>query len=219
MLTKEYQVTISVLHQQGMSARAIARELCIARDTVLSVLNGTNDAQYGPRKARPTKLGPYHNYLVQRVKAAAPSRFAATDLLREIRELGYDGGISQLKLFLATLQPPIAPEPIQRFETLPGQQMQIDFVVFRRGISPLHAFTACLGYSRRAFVRFTDNERAETWADCIERAFRSFGGTPKRLLCDNAKSIVTQRHAYAEGKHMEPPRFSGGVILKSSSNA
>jgi transposase len=201
MLTKDYQVTISVLHQQGMSARAIARELGVARDTVRGILSGTSDGNYGPRKPRPTKLGPYHDYLVGRVKAAAPSRFAATDLLREIRELGYDGGISQLKQFLATLQPQIAPEALQRFETLPGQQMQIDFVVFRRGISPLRAFTACLGYSRMTFVRFTDNERAETWAECIERAFQSFGGTPRSLLCDNAKSIVTQRHAYAEGKH------------------
>jgi hypothetical protein len=51
-------------------------------------------------------------------------------LIREIRAHGYDGGIT------------LPDEPITRFETEPGRQLQIDFVVFRRGIVPLRAFTA-----------------------------------------------------------------------------
>jgi transposase len=43
---------------------------------------------------------------------------------------------------------------VVRFETEPGRQLQIDFVVFRRGDVPLRAFTAELGFSRYSYVEF-----------------------------------------------------------------
>jgi transposase len=95
-----------------------------------------------------------------------------------------------------------------RFETAPGQQLQIDFVVLRRGVSPLRAFTAELGYSRYPFVEFTDNERTETLIACLERAFHWFGGVPLHVLCDNPKSIVIERDAYDDGKH----KYNGKLL-------
>ena len=53
-----------------------------------------------------------------------------------------------------------------RFETPPGQQMQVDFIVFRRGQDPLSAFVATLGYSRVTFAYFVTNERIETVLSC-----------------------------------------------------
>jgi transposase len=205
MLTKEYQVTIQVLHQQGMSSRAIARELGVARQTVLDTIAGRNDGRYGPRAPKATKLSPYHDYVAQRLLEASPHRLNATVLMRELRERGYDGGISQLKLHLAALRPVATEDPIIRFETDPGQQMQIDFVVFRLGHNPLRAFTASLGYSRMSFVQFTDNERSETWAECLQEAFMTFGGVPKTVLCDNSKSIVIERNAYGQARHRIHP--------------
>ncbi|MDE2360427.1 MAG: SUMF1/EgtB/PvdO family nonheme iron enzyme, partial [Betaproteobacteria bacterium] len=49
-------------------------------------------------------------------------------------------------------------------ETAPGEQMQADFTVVRRGRAPLLAFVATLGYSRASFVRFTTDETADTSA-------------------------------------------------------
>jgi transposase len=212
MLTKEFQVTIQVLHQQGMSARAISRELNLARQTVLDVIHQRSDEKYGPRASKPTKLEPYHEYIAQRLAEASPYRLAASVILREIQALGYSGCSSQLRVYMASIRPLAQSEPIIRFETEPGQQMQIDFVVFRRGDNPLRAFTACLGYSRMSYVEFTNNERAETWVHCMESAFSAFGGVPKSILCDNAKSIVLERHAYGEGKHRMHP------LTKAASN-
>jgi hypothetical protein len=67
---------------------------------------------------------PYKHYLAERVKAAAPEWIPATVLLRELRALGYQGGISILKDHLATLRPVAKPEPLIRFETEPGRQLQ-----------------------------------------------------------------------------------------------
>jgi transposase len=133
--------------------------------------------------------------------SAGKETLRATVLLRELRALGYAGGISQLKVLVSEMRPAAPIEPIIRFETPPGQQLQIDFVNFRRGPSPLRAFTAELGYSRYAYVEFTDNERTETLARCLEGALAFFGGVPKHILCDNPKTIVIERNAYGEGEH------------------
>ena len=56
-------------------------------------------------------------------------------LLRELRERGYTGVISSLKAFLASHKH-AEPEPVVRFETAPGKQMQADFTVILRGRAP-----------------------------------------------------------------------------------
>ena len=201
MLHKEIQVEIQVLHRQGKSIREIERETGHSRNTIRAILRGRSDGNYGPRQPRSTKLEPFKGYLRERVEAAGKICLPATVLIREIRAHGYDGGITQLKEFLRELRPSLPDEPIIRFETEPGRQLQIDFVVFRRGIVPLRAFTAELGFSRYTYVEFTNNEAGVTLVGCLERALHYFGGVPSHVLCDNPKTIVTQRNAYGEGLH------------------
>ena len=52
----------------------------------------------------------------------------------EVRALGYAGGYSILKDHLARLRPVAKDEPLNRFETGPGRQMQADFATIRRGV-------------------------------------------------------------------------------------
>lgn len=121
-------------------------------------------------------------------------------LLREITQQGYTGGLTQLKQFInGHRDKPV--EPLVRFETAPGQQMQADFTHIRKGRDPLIAFVATLGYSRASWVRFTGDERAETLGRCLAEAFEYFGGVPQHVLFDNASTIVTERDAYGEGRH------------------
>lgn len=201
MIAKELQVEIKVLARQGKGIREIARMLGCSRKTVRRVLRGKAKDKYGPRPAKPKKLDPYVEYLRDRIEHAKPDRLAATVLLREIRERGYGGGYSQLKALVTSLQPSAEPEPIVRFETEPGKQCQIDFVIFRRRPTKLVAFTAKLGWSRYGYAEFADNERVETLIGCLENAFIYFGGAPLTLLCDNPKTIVIDRDAYGEGEH------------------
>ena len=89
---------IRVLKRQGLSIRAIARETGLSRVTVRRYLQDpAAGKRYGPREPRPTKLGPFIDYVRARVEAARPAWIPAAVLLREIRERGYEGGISQLK--------------------------------------------------------------------------------------------------------------------------
>jgi transposase len=201
MLQKEIQVEIDVLHRQGKTIRAIERETGHSRNTIRAILRGQCDGQYGPRKPRPTKVDNYKQYLQDRLQGAGKVWLPATVLLREIRAQGYEGGITQLKEYLREIRPAPPDEPIRRFETEPGRQLQIDFVVFRRGELPLRAFTAELGFSRYSYVEFTSNERGVTLVACLERALHYFGGVPAHVLCDNPKTIVVERNAFGDGLH------------------
>ena len=119
------------------------------------------------RAARPSKLDQYKRYIAEPGKAAAPEWIPVTVLLRELRALGYAGGISILKDHLGTLRPVAKLEPLIRFETEPGRQLQADFATIRRGKDRLAVFIATLGWSRASYVEFVTDERMETllgWA-------------------------------------------------------
>lgn len=191
---------IRVLQRRGLAIRAIARELGCSRATVKRYLREPGATRYGPRLPRATKLDTYKDYLRERIAAARPRWIPAVVLLREIREQGYTGGVTQLKAFINPLKQPKL-DPVVRFETAPGEQMQADFTVIRRGREPLLALVATLGYSRATWVRFTSAEDAQTLCACLREALLYFGGVPRHVLFDNAKTIVVERDAYGEGKH------------------
>ena len=191
---------IRVLARQGMGIREIARQLGCSRNTIKRYLRDADAQRYGPRVPRATKLDAFKPYVRARIEAARPHWIPAVVLLREICERGYTGGLTQLKQFINPLK--VAPvDPVVRFETAPGEQMQADFTVVRRGREPLLAFVATLGYSRATWVRFTTGEDTATLVACLREAMAEFGGVPQHILFDNAKSVVIDRDAYGEGLH------------------
>ncbi len=196
---------IHVLSRQGMSIKAIARQLGISRNTVRRYLRKTPCVpEYSARAPRPTKLEPFQAFLMERIAAARPHWIPATVLLRELQELGYDGGITQLKTYVRAFKPQFD-NAVVRFETPPGHQMQVDFTTIRRGRFALKAFVATLGYSRATYVRFGEREDSEAWLTGIRESFMFLGGVPQELLFDNARSIILERDAYGEGEHRWHP--------------
>ena len=204
MLTQEQAVEIRILARQGESIRHISRRTGLSRNTVRRYLRDEGARRYGPRALRPTKLDPHVEYLLERMEHARPDWIPATVLLREIRERGYPGGISQLKAYLAPFKHQ-TPEPVVRFETAPGKQLQVDFTTVRRGRDRLLAFVATLGYSRSTFVRFMRREDFAAWRDGLLAAFEYFGGVPEEVLFDNAKPVVIERDLYGPGLHRWHP--------------
>ena len=167
MLTQEQAVEIRVLARRGVGIREIARQLGCSRNTVRRYLADEQAARYTPRPPREAKLEPFKPYVLERIEAAHPRWIPAAVLLRELQERGYEGGLTQLKMWLQPLKR-VEPEPVVRFETPPGAQMQADFTVVRRGSAPLLALVATLGYSRATYVqparRGTDSGAAAAWA-------------------------------------------------------
>ena len=86
-----------------------------------------------------------------------------------------------------------------RFETRPGQQLQIDFGEARVWIAEervrVHLFVATLGYSRRMHIRPSLRERQLDWFEGMEASFLRFGGVPSEVLLDNARALVEHHDA------------------------
>jgi transposase len=201
MLTREEVMEIRVLHRQGMSIRGIARATGVSRNVVRRYLRSPDAPRYKRRAARRSKLDPYKSYIAERLRAAAPSRIPATALLIELRARGYEGGITILKEFAAGFVPAKRDDPVVRFETEPGQQMQVDWAVIGRGPDRLSVFVATLGWSRSSYVEFCEDEKVETLILAHEHAFAAFGGIPAEVLYDNVKTVVLERNTYGRGHH------------------
>ena len=198
---------VTIIFKQGKSIREISKLLKISRNTIRRYLRQESKPSYKCRPTRQSKLAPFYDYLRQRIQAAHPHWLPASVLFREIKDLGYTGSIRLLSGYLQTQKPVKKPEPLVRFETQPGQQMQVDWIVFRRGKDSLSAFVATMGYSRASFVEFVTNERLETLLHCHEKAFEYVGGVPEEILYDNMKTVVIERDAYSAGQHRFQPGF------------
>lgn len=207
MLKREGVMEIRILHKQGHSIRAIARQLGVSRNTVRQYLRDAAEPGYSPRPDRASKLDPYKAHLDQRIAAARPDWIPAPVLFREIGELGYSGSLRLVRYYLQGQRPAAKADPVVRFETGPGEQMQVDWMVLRRGRDPLSAFVATLGYSRYTYVEFVSNEQFATLRDCHHNAFCYFQGVPREVLYDNMKTVIDRRNAYGDGIH----RFHPGL--------
>lgn len=170
MLTQESLVEIHVLHRQGRSIRAIAKTLHVSRNTVRKyLLDIARTPAYSERAERASKLDPFMTFLMERIAGAKPDWIPATVLFREIQAKGFAGKEGILKNYIRPFKPQ-QNEPVKRFETAPGQQLQDDFTTIRRGRYKLKAFVATLGFSRATYVRFSEYERQEDWLLGIEAA-------------------------------------------------
>ena len=208
MLTVEERMEITVLSKHGESIHGIARATGLSRNTVRRYLREGEAAatrKRGPK--RPEKLDPFKGYIAERMQAAAPDLILAAVLLREIQARGYDGGYTRLKVFVRGLRPAPKPDPVVRFQTEPGQQMQADWATVGRGSDELKVFIGTLGWSRTAYVEFCDDEQFETLRLCHEHAFDFFAGVLREVLYDNMKTVVLERNAYGRTLHRFHPGF------------
>jgi transposase len=189
-------VLIQDLKRQGLSISAIARKVGLDRKTVRRHLaGGMEPPVYGPRAPRPRQLASYEAYLRERI--AAWPELTGKRLLRELRELGYEGCYSVLTDFLREARPP-RPKPFERrFETAPGRQGQVDFAQFRTAFTDepgvervLWLFTMVLGHSRWLWGRFCATQDLQTVLRCHIDAFAAMGGAPSELLYDRMKTAV-----------------------------
>lgn len=182
---------------QGMSKAAIARKLDINERTIRRwIASGELDRdldeppRYAPRPTRPTKLDPFKALINARLEAYP--ELSAVRLLEEIRPLGYEGGISQLRVYIAEVRPRPAPAPIIRFETPAGHQAQVDFAEFKFEWGKRFALVVVLGYSRLLWLRFYERQDMRTLFIGLEEAFDYFGGITRELLFDQMKAVITE---------------------------
>lgn len=205
MLTEESSMEIRVLHKQGLSLRQICQQTGYSINTVRKYVGGEKPGYRQRQNTQPTKLSAYEAYIRERLLAVTPEWIPAPVIYREIKALGYEGKIRQLRYFMQTLKPLTTVEPLVRFETQPGEQVQIDWAHFHYQDTKLYAFVAIVGYSRLAFVRFMGTMDIDSLLRCHEALFDYLNGVPQHCLYDNMKTVVIARNAYGPGQHRLHP--------------
>jgi transposase len=188
-------VVILDLNRQGLSVSAIARRTGLDRKTVRGyVERGLEPPAYGPRPPRPTKVTPFGRYLCERL--ATYPELTGSRLLREIRELGYQGGYTAVKDFLRGVRPSESAAFEVRFETPPARQAQVDFAHFRTMFTDepgaehvIWLFSLVLGHSRMLWGRFVLHQDLQTLLRCHAAAFETLGGVPEQILYDRMRTV------------------------------
>ena len=183
------------MHGRGHSARAIARGLGLARNTVLRYLNSPEAMLPKPRPPRGSQLDPYTEHIDRRLAEGLEN---CVVLLRELRARGYQGSYTILVEYVRPRRRGRQPEATMRFETAPGEQAQVDWGSLpyvgedgkRRRV---WVFVMTMGWSRACYVELVRRADTAAFIQCHANAFEYLGGVPRRCLYDNAKVVTLGR--------------------------
>lgn len=186
---------IWALKRQGYSNRAIARKLGVHRQTVKKYLATHEFPVYRVVK-RPSGLAPYYGMIEEWL---GTEDYHATRVHELLKHQGYAGGYETVKRAVRKITEKRDQIAYLRFETMPGQQAQVDFAEFQTvaangEVHTLYVFLLVLGYSRQMYIEFVERCTMTTFLDCHQRAFQFLGGVPQEILYDNMKNVVVRRH-------------------------
>lgn len=183
---------MKLLLEEGLSITEVARRLSCSRQTIYNNKDRMGD-EVKPRR-RPSKLDDYRKHIEMLLE-----RFdlPATVLLREIQKRGYEGGITILRDAVAKIKGCQVQRVVDRFETEPGRQGQVDWgscgtIWHEDRRRKLSLLVVVLGFSRTIWARFVVSERRPVLTVLLEQAFSEFGGVPRELLFDNLKAVIAR---------------------------
>jgi len=195
------------LLEEGVSLRAIAKDLCLSRETVRKYARAAAAPTPQPRAKRVSLLDPYKSYLIERWNAGC---HVGTELLREIQKQGYQGSRSIALDFVAAIRRQQGIAPMKR-SGLPAQAAsdptlrpitprELVWLVLQRPERLDEVEQARLMYARQAapavekavslaqefavMVREREHEQLEHWLERADAggqsALRSFAGGIRR---------------------------------------
>jgi len=194
---------------QGKSAYAISKEMCIAENTAKKYIRqrGQEHVHGLKGKVKGSKLDAFKPYLKELLGQGI---FNCIVLLEKIQEKKYDGSITIIKDYVSNFRPPKSGKAVSRYETPPGKQAQMDWGITHYAdengiIHKSPAFVMIMGSSRAKYVEFTKRCDFYSLLKCMVNAFEYFGGIPETVLTDRMKTVIIGSEA---GKPIWNSRFS-----------
>ena len=206
-------------HEVEILLRAGHRKSEVARLTGLSLCSVKRIAQEGPvvhvddgaerakrQIGRPSTVQNFRKQVVGILQETP--ELASLEILRRVREVGYEGGKTAFYDLVASLRPkPV--KPLVRFEGLAGEFSQHDFgqveVEFRNGTRQrVHFFASRLKYSRFVRVSLVPDEKVESLVRTLAEHLASWGGRPLLCVFDRPKTIALQWRKNGEVTEWNP---------------
>jgi len=187
----------------GQGQRGIARELGINRKRVAGVVRkhrqardsgGVHPDLPAPRKSRRGRKLTAFEPALRDLLGRYPD-ITVVRLLQELRGKGYNGGYTVLREQVRQWRSRPAKPLVIRFETSPGAQGQMDWGTYHidftlEGRRRVELFSYLLGYSRRQYLNFTEQQDTENTLREHVRAFEYLDGVAATCLYDSFKVVV-----------------------------
>jgi transposase len=197
MIDKSTIFEINRLKNLRWSDRKIARHLRVDRTTVKKYVKNPYPRFKKPPPRR-SKLAPYLDLIDQWLDQ--DPQVKATVVLQRLRTKGFDGQITIVRDLLRKRRGPQKHRQAYiRFESEPGEQMQIDWghfgsLSYGNTNRKLYALAVIEAYSRMLYVEFTHSQKQHSLHQGLLNAFLFFGGTPEQIVVDNMLTAVIERH-------------------------
>ena len=194
MINQENVVNIKSLVKQGYSVRHIARLTGLHRKTIDKYLNKGVLPVY-KKIQRQSILNPYHSLIEGWLSR---QNYQASRIYGLLQAQGFKGSYDVVQRYVKTLKEQRDQVAYVRFETLPGQQAQVDFGDFVIECTDgkkltIYCFMMVLGFSRKMYVEFIDCCTMAKFLKCHINAFEYLGGIPAEILYDNMKNVVIKK--------------------------
>ena len=192
-------------HRDRKSIRQIAREFKLSRNTVKKVIRSeATEFTYNRKKAQPLpKLAPYQELLSEYLSADAtkPPREHRTAIVlyEELQRQGFEGGYDSVRRYVQKWRNNEEGRKVtayipQSFD--PGEAFQFDWsyeqVELGGAVVTVKVAHFRLCYSRMSFCIAYARESLEMVLDAHVRAFEFFGGSCRKGIYDNLKTVVTK---------------------------
>jgi transposase len=178
---------------EKLPKKAIARKLGLDPKTVRRALKRET---FSPAVIQPrtSKLDPYKEKTKELLNRY--SDLSAVRLHEEIQKLGYPGGISILRDYLATFRTPS--KVFLPIRTTPAEEAQADWAYIGTVASQrVYCFLMVLSFSGMLYLQFFPSQTLEHFMTGHLRAFHFFQGVPKKIRYDNLLSVVLSRFGSA----------------------
>ena len=194
MIIMEALMDIRSLAKQGYSMRAIARMTGLHRYTIKKYLE---DGVLPTYKAvnRQGKIEAYKGLIDGWL---SQQNYQATRIYELLLAQGFQGSYHTARRYVKTLKEQRDHVAYVRFETLPGQQAQVDFGDFQIECADgkkltIYCFIMVLGFSRKMYIEYIGCCTMANFLGCHQRAFGFFGGIPAEIVYDNMKNVVIKK--------------------------
>lgn len=154
------------LASHGYGSRKISERVNLSRSLVRRIMAERSQEDLKSSFSKGSKLSDFKDIILEKVKDG----LTTTRILREIKELGYSGGRTILGEQTAKMRVDLGiaskSKAKRRFETPPGQEMQLDWSPYKVLINgqsvKIHVLGVMSCYSRKLFFAAFRNERQPT---------------------------------------------------------
>jgi len=191
-------MTIEVLHERGLSNRAIARQLGVYEHAVRYRLRRQASGVVDGRSVKTRSAEPWSEAIALWMQAQS-GRGVNLQALYEwlAAEHGYGGSYKAIQRFVRVRYPKPKMRVRRRVETPPGAQAQADWAEFPGlhvggVLGTWFAFHLVLSHSRMEAIVWSQVTDELAWLSVHNAALRRLGGVPAVIRVDNTKTAISQ---------------------------